>query len=73
MSHQAVQEVLERTLSDESFRARLFSTPQVALEGYELTDDETIALRALTVEAETAGGAGGLDQRQSKRALWLDF
>lgn len=72
MSHEAVQAVLERTLSDEAFRSQLFAEPEAALATYDLTDDEQTALRTLTVEAETSGSAE-LDQRQSKRALWLDF
>lgn len=69
MSHEAVQAVLERTLSDETFRAQLFAQPEAALAGYELTDDEAAALRSLTIEAGTAD-ARALDDRQSKKMLW---
>lgn len=75
MSHQAVQAVLERTLSDEEFRARLFSEPGEALEAYDLTPTETEALRALMVETD-AGESGQLDQRSSKSAappFWTQF
>ena len=69
MSHEAVQAVLERTLSDESFRTRLFSKPDDALTDYELTDDEVTALRALSVETDP-GTSAELDQRRSKAPLW---
>lgn len=72
MSHEAVQAVLERTLSDEAFRARLFSEPATALATYDLTADEAQALRSLTVDSST-GDSGQLDERQSKRPLWTEF
>lgn len=67
-----MQAVLERTLSDEGFRAQLLSAPDEALAEYELTDEEQKALRSLSLEAEASGSAL-LDQRASKRALWLEF
>ncbi len=70
MSHESIQAVLQRTLSDESFRAKLFSEPDEALEEYELTIEEVEALRSLYVETE-ASESGELDQRQSKRPFWL--
>ncbi len=72
MSHEAVQAVLERTLSDEAFRARLFSEPDTALATYDLSEDEAEALRSLTVDS-SAGDSGRLDERQSKRPLWTEF
>jgi len=72
LSNEAVQAVLERTLVDEAFRAQLFAEPEKALEGYDLTSDESVALRTLSIEAEAAG-SGELDQRASKRALWAEF
>lgn len=75
MSHQAVQAVLERTLTDEEFRTRLFSQPGEALESYDLTPNEADALRALMVEPD-AGESGQLDQRSSKSAappFWTQF
>ena len=69
MSHEAVQAVLERTLSDDTFRAQLFARPDEALAGYELTDEEAAALRSLTIEAGSVD-ARALDDRQSKKTLW---
>ncbi len=70
MSHESVQAVLQRTLSDESFRARLFDAPDEALKEYDLTSDEVDALRTLYVETEPAPSVE-LDQRRSKRPFWL--
>ncbi len=70
MSHESVQAVLQRTLSDDSFRAKLFNEPDEALVEYDLTPDEVEALRSLYVETD-AGDNSGLDQRQSKRPFWL--
>ena len=39
MSVEAVQAVLERTVTDPSFRTRLFTEPDVALAEYELTSE----------------------------------
>lgn len=50
MSHASVQAVLQRTLSDESFRARLLSEPEQALRDYDLTPGESSALHALSAE-----------------------
>lgn len=69
MSHEAVQAVLERTLSDESFRTELFSRPDDALDRYDLTEDEVAALRSLSVDADP-GASRELDRRQSKAPLW---
>lgn len=45
MSTEAVQAVLERTVTDPNFRSRLFSHPDEALAEHELTADERGALR----------------------------
>ncbi len=70
MSHEAVQAILQRTLSDETFRSRLFVEPDETLREYSLTSDEAEALRSLYVETEPGDNAE-LDQRQSKRPFWL--
>ena len=72
VSNQAVQAVLERTLADESFRARLFAEPDRALAEYDLTADEVSALCALSVDSDE-GAATTLDRRQSKKPLWTEF
>lgn len=69
MSHQAVQTVLERTLSDEAFRARFFANPQEVLSEFELTAGESAALLELSVDSGEAESTP-LDQRASKRPLW---
>ncbi len=70
MSHEAVQAVLERTVIDEAFRARLFSEPEQALESYDLTPGEAAALQALYEESGEAE-SHALESRESKAPLWL--
>jgi len=72
MSFEAVQAVLERTVTDPQFRSQLFSHPDEALAGYELTADETGALRELYVDASQSESAA-LDRRETKKVLpfWL--
>jgi hypothetical protein len=72
MSYEAVQAVLERTVTDPSFRTRLFNEPEAALAEYELTSDENGALRELCVDASQSESAA-LDRRETKKVLpfWL--
>ena len=72
MSVEAVQAVLERTVTDPSFRTRLFTQPEQALAEYELTSEETGALRDLYVDASHSESAA-LDRRETKKVLpfWL--
>jgi hypothetical protein len=72
MSIEAVQAVLERTVADPAFRARLFSQPDQALADYELTSEEDGALRELCVDAGQSESAA-LDRRETKKVLpfWL--
>ncbi len=72
MSYEAVQAVLERTVTDPSFRTRLFTQPDQALAEYELTSDENGALRDLYVDASHSESAA-LDRRETKKVLpfWL--
>ena len=72
MSSEAVQAVLERTLTDPAFRARLFAQPETALAEYEMTSDERGALRELCVDASQAESAA-LGRRETKEVLpfWL--
>ncbi|NIV38151.1 MAG: hypothetical protein GWN58_54670 [Anaerolineae bacterium] len=65
MSKQEVQEVIGRAVTDSEFRKALFADPDEALAGYELTEDEIVALKS--VDAETMKSfAGSLDERISK-------
>jgi len=72
MSYEAVQAVLERTVTDPSFRTRLFTQPEEALAEYELNADESGALRELCVDAGQSESAA-LDRRETKKVLpfWL--
>ena len=72
MSYEAVQAVLERTVTDPSFRTRLFTQPEDALAEYELSSDENSALRELCVDAGQSESAA-LDRRETKKVLpfWL--
>lgn len=72
MSFEAVQAVLERTVTDPVFRSQLFSHPEEALAGYALSNDESGALRELYVDANQSE-SGALDRRETKKVLpfWL--
>ncbi|MFQ5401406.1 MAG: Os1348 family NHLP clan protein [Anaerolineae bacterium] len=59
MSEQAVKEVIQRAVTDETFRALLFSDPAKALEGYDLTNEERATLEDLDEEKLTKGGKLG--------------
>jgi hypothetical protein len=72
MSYEAVQAVLERTVTDPAFRTRLFTRPEEALADYELTEAESGALRELCVDASQSESAA-LERRETKKVLpfWL--
>ena len=72
VSIEAVQAVLERTVSDKAFRVRLFSHPDEALADFDLTGSESEALRELCVDA-SQGQSEALDRRETKKVLpfWL--
>jgi hypothetical protein len=72
MSYEAVQAVLERTVTDTSFRTRLFTEPDEALAEYELSADESTALRELCIDAGHSESSA-LDRRETKKVLpfWL--
>jgi hypothetical protein len=65
MSKEAVQAIIGRAVVDYQFRESLFTDPDQVLAGFELTEEEVAALRALDVEA-IASFAGALDERISK-------
>ncbi|HEV7665345.1 MAG TPA: Os1348 family NHLP clan protein [Chloroflexota bacterium] len=64
--------MLERTVTDPSFRTKLFTNPDQALSEYELTTDENSALRDLYVESGQSESSA-LDKRETKKVLpfWL--
>lgn len=69
MSQQAVFEIIEKAVNDEVFRNLLILTPEIALEGYDLTDEERQMLSDLD-EQKLEEYAGELGARQTKGS-WL--
>jgi pentapeptide MXKDX repeat protein len=68
MSAEESRKVVSRAVMDEEFRNTLFSTPDKALEGYDLTPEEINALRS--IPAETIDEfANNLDERISMSLL----
>lgn len=65
MSKQAVQNLIGRAVMDEAFRKLLFSEPDKAFEGYDLTEEEKTFLRELDAD-EVGSFAGKLDERITK-------
>lgn len=63
MTIQAVQAVLDRAMSDPSFRKHLAAAPDEALAGYDLSAGERAAFATGTVAAER------LEERMSKTDL----
>ena len=64
MSAEETRKVVSRAVMDEEFRNTLFSNPDKALEGYDLTPEEINALRS--IPAETIDEfANNLDERIS--------
>jgi hypothetical protein len=68
MSREAVQAVIGKAVTESEFRELLFANPDEALEGYELTEEEVAALKA--IDAETMESfAGDLDERISRMLI----
>lgn len=65
MSQEALQKLIGRAVMDKVFRELLFSDPDKAFDGYDLTEDEKTILRELDAE-EVAAFAGKLDERITK-------
>ncbi len=65
MSKQAVEEVVARLVSDETFRKQMQSDLEAALHGYDLTPEEKMAL----AQQDAPGEATALDDRKSKSAI----
>lgn len=63
MSKQAITQILERALSDSTFRAQLKTNFDVAINGYDLNADEIAALKK---GDESTLRAMGVDERLSK-------
>jgi hypothetical protein len=67
MSDTVLQELTVRMATDTEFAQAVHADPAVALQDMDLTADEVDQLRSLS--ADTAGGAEGLEERQSKSSL----
>jgi hypothetical protein len=65
MSAGTVEEIIRKAVVDAEFREALFSDPDKALEGYELTDEEAEKLRGLEPDFFDAQ-AGELEERISR-------
>jgi hypothetical protein len=72
MSKEAVQTIIGQAVVDREFRENLFADPEEVLAGYELTEEEIVALKA--IDAETVESfAGALDERISKAMIASGF
>ena len=65
MSEVVLKEIIDRAVSDESFRQKLLSDPTAALANYDLTDAEHELLSNLD-EGNFDEFAGGLGDRTTK-------
>ena len=65
MSIESVQTILGRAVTEPEYRDLLFSDPQAALEGYELSEEEKAALEGLEREKFDAV-ASELEERISR-------
>ena len=63
MSREALAKVIQRSISDAAFRRQLATDPSGALRGYELSDDESSAIRSGDSRRLVAMG---VEQRMSK-------
>jgi len=68
MSAENLEKIVARAVEDESFRALLFSHPDQALQGIDLTDQEIAMLKTLAAENFDAA-AGELEKRISRNRL----
>ena len=50
MSQQSMQAIIGKAIIDTAFRELIFADPEAALAGFELTDGEMVALRAIDFE-----------------------
>jgi hypothetical protein len=65
MSQQVVEQVIGRAVTDPEFRNLLFSDPDQALAGYDLTEEERKAILAMESK-HVEDFAGKLDARITK-------
>ena len=69
MSQEQVSIIIGKAVTDSEFRTLLFSNPEQALTGYNLTDEEKQALKEMKKEDLEEFG-GKLDKRITKSKLW---
>lgn len=67
MSQEAVSQIIGRAVVDAEFRELLFSNPDQALQGFDLTEDENEVLKNLS-QADLEDFSTKLDSRITKRA-----
>ncbi len=67
MSVEAVNDIMQRALTEEAFRKELRDNFDQAITGYELTPEEQSAIRSMDEERLQALG---LDSRKSKEAMF---
>lgn len=68
MSDTALKEIIDRAVKDEDFRNQLFTDPEKALAGYELSEEDKEALKNINAD-NFDQFAGGLGDRSTK-GLW---
>jgi hypothetical protein len=70
MSLENVQTIVGRAILEPEYRTLLFSDPTKALEGYDLTEEETQALKSMD-KGKVDLLANDLEERISKSGLFL--
>lgn len=70
MSIESIQSIIGRAMTESEYRDLLFNDPNKALEGYELTEEETKALKGMEREKFDAV-AGELEERISKAGFLM--
>ncbi len=72
MSTEAVKTIIGRAIAEESYRELLFTDPDQALAGFDLTPEEISTLKGLKRE-EFDAAAGDLEERISKSFAGMQF
>jgi hypothetical protein len=65
MSAASVETILSRAMSDSAFADRLFANPERALSDYDLTVEETTALKGITQAEVEAFAKASPEERKS--------
>jgi hypothetical protein len=68
MSKEAVEAIIGKAVLDTEFREALFANPDEVLAGYDLSEEEVAALKAIGAEAMESF-AGTLDEALSELAI----